>query len=139
MNPRPSLERQLKDISKLETSVLRSQYRRLCGETAPDASRPLLENLVSYRLQKLLIARLRSKLFQILNAAESIQSVVADGSADTILVREWRGVCHAVTVVDDEVMYMGERYPNLSMVARLITGGQRTADQFFGRASHGRR
>ena len=138
MNSRPSLEQQLKEISKLETPVLRSRYQQLSGKAAPDVPRPLLEQLVTSQLQKLLIARLRSKLFQVLNAAESIQSVVVDGSADTILLREWRGICHEVIVVDDVVMYRDKRYPSLSTVARLITGGKRTAEQFFGGTSHGR-
>ena len=40
----------------------------------------------------------------------------------TLLIREWRGKAHQVTVHDDGVAYHGKRYRSLSEVARLITG-----------------
>src|SRR6202011_2281887 len=36
----------------------------------------------------------------------------------TLLIREWRGKAHQVTVHDDAVVYRGKRYRSLSEVAR---------------------
>ena len=105
---------------------------RLTGKQTAPASRPTLELAVGYRLQKLLIARLRSRLMQVLTAAESIQNLAIDASADTILVRDWKGVCRTVIILDEGVMVEDRFYPNLETATAAITGGKRTADQFFG-------
>jgi hypothetical protein len=40
----------------------------------------------------------------------------------TVLIREWRGTSHRVTVLGDGVLLRGARYRSLSEVARKITG-----------------
>ena len=51
---------------------------------------------------------------------------------NTILIREWGGTRHEVTVVEKGVMFRGKRYRSLSHVARLITGSQWSGPLFFG-------
>jgi Protein of unknown function (DUF2924) len=53
-------------------------------------------------------------------------------SAGTVLIREWRGVSHRVTVLDHEVVYRDRRYKSLSEVARAITGSRWSGPLFFG-------
>jgi len=53
-------------------------------------------------------------------------------SAGTVLIREWQGATHQVTVLDDGVVYRGKRYRSLSEVARLITGCRWSGPAFFG-------
>ena len=53
-------------------------------------------------------------------------------SAGTMLIREWRGVSHRVTVLDNDVVYRGRRYKSLSEVARAITGTHWSGPLFFG-------
>jgi hypothetical protein len=43
-------------------------------------------------------------------------------SPGSVLVREWHGVGHQVTIIEKGVLYRGERYRSMSEVARLITG-----------------
>ena len=50
----------------------------------------------------------------------------------TVLIREWHGVAHQVTVGEGGVLYRGERYHSLSEVARLITGTRWSGLRFFG-------
>ena len=50
----------------------------------------------------------------------------------TILVREWQGNTHRVTVLDDGVSFNGKRYRSLSEVAREITGSRWSGPRFFG-------
>ena len=40
----------------------------------------------------------------------------------TVLVREWRGTAHQVTVVDDRFIWNGTTYRSLSSIAHAITG-----------------
>jgi hypothetical protein len=56
----------------------------------------------------------------------------------TILLREWQGVTHRVTMVEGGAIYRGEKYRSLSEVARLITGARWSGPRFFGLKSDGR-
>jgi len=50
----------------------------------------------------------------------------------TILVREWRGTTHRVTVVDDGYLWNGKTHQSLSSIARAITGTNWNGPRFFG-------
>ena len=45
-------------------------------------------------------------------------------SAGTVLIREWGGVRHRVTVLDHDVAYQGRRHKSLSEAGRAITGSR---------------
>ena len=49
-----------------------------------------------------------------------------------VLVREWKGQSHQVTVMQDGFAYDGEEYDSLSKIARLITGSRWNGPRFFG-------
>ena len=50
----------------------------------------------------------------------------------TRLIREWRGVTHAVLVHADGYEWQGERHRSLSLIARAITGAHWSGPRFFG-------
>ena len=50
----------------------------------------------------------------------------------TLLIREWQGTSHRVTVLDNGVIYCGRRHQSLSEVARVITGTRWSGPLFFG-------
>jgi Protein of unknown function (DUF2924) len=50
----------------------------------------------------------------------------------TILVREWQGTSHQVTVVNDGFLWSGRTYRSLSGIARAITGTNWNGPRFFG-------
>ena len=54
--------------------------------------------------------------------------------AGTRLIREWQGVEHCVTVLDDGYEYQGRPYRSLSAIARAITGTRWNGPVFFGAA-----
>ena len=62
-----------------------------------------------------------------------------------MLIREWHGVSHRVTVLKDGVLLRGARYRSLSEVARQITGTHWSGPRFFGlralakESDHGKR
>jgi Protein of unknown function (DUF2924) len=49
-----------------------------------------------------------------------------------VLIREWKGERHQVTVLDDGFAYQGRPYESLSQIARLITGTRWSGPKFFG-------
>ena len=50
----------------------------------------------------------------------------------TILVREWQGTTHHVTVVADGFIWNGRSHSSLSGIARAITGTKWNGPRFFG-------
>jgi len=52
--------------------------------------------------------------------------------AGTVLVREWHGTKHQVSVVKDGFLYRSKRYGSLSQIARTITGTPWSGPLFFG-------
>jgi DUF2924 family protein len=58
--------------------------------------------------------------------------LVREATPGTVLIREWRGASHLVTVLYDGVLYRQQRYRSLSEVARLITGTRWSGPLFFG-------
>ena len=52
--------------------------------------------------------------------------------AGAILVREWKGVSHRVTVLQNGFRYNDKSYESLSEIARLITRLRWNGPRFFG-------
>lgn len=130
-----SIERQLIDLPKLDRAALEHRYERLHGKEIPEeSSDELLRVSVAYRLQQQLTARLRSRMYQALTAAEAITSLVVEGSSNTILLGHWKGTVHEVTVLKDGAMYRGDYYDCLDKIVYLITGGKKSVEEFFGQA-----
>jgi Protein of unknown function (DUF2924) len=50
----------------------------------------------------------------------------------TVLVREWRGTTHHVTIVDDGFLWNGQTHRSLSAIAEAITGAKWNGPRFFG-------
>ena len=49
-----------------------------------------------------------------------------------MLIREWGGVSHRVTVLDYDVVYRGRHYRLLSEVAGVVAGARWSGPLFFG-------
>ena len=57
---------------------------------------------------------------------------VARATTGTVLIRDWQGKSHHVTVLDRGVLYRKKNYRSLSQVARVITGCRWSGPLFFG-------
>jgi hypothetical protein len=49
-----------------------------------------------------------------------------------LLIRQWGGAKHQVTVLEGGVMFRSKPYRSLSAVARVITGNRWSGPLFFG-------
>jgi hypothetical protein len=106
--------------------------KRLCGS--------LLVQALAYRLQERvcggLKASTRQLLQQVANRAAARSPAVelprARLKAGTVLVREWHGTTHRITVLEGGFLCSGKRYRSLSEVARTITGSRWSGPLFFG-------
>jgi len=106
-----------RDILSLGIAYAR-QERRQGGLT-----KPVLRELDRLLEQALRCDRAES------SAALSTPSLPRNG---TVLVREWQGTTHHITIVNDGFLWNGSTHRSLSGIARAITGTKWNGPRFFG-------
>ena len=136
-----SLTDELSEIPTLDLMALKQNWRVLYRTEAPvRISRALLLQAVAYGLQERFLGGIKPSTRRLLErvakdnvrrkpATETITTTITPG---TVLIREWHGVSHRVTVLKDGVQLRGTRYRSLSAVARKITGSRWSGPRFFG-------
>ena len=137
---------QLAAIKTASTADLKAQWRQLLEQEPPPFSRPFLQSRLAYRIQELAygglrpetVARLEALGQQLDGGKPEVRRVRQDDRpiAGTRLVREYRGVEHAVTVLADGCEWQGRPYRSLSAIARAITGTRWNGLVFFGLKNH---
>jgi hypothetical protein len=103
-------------------------------------SRSFLIRAIAYRLQERAFGGLQPLTRRLLArvAAETAagsspkKPQTRKAQTGTILIREWQGNAHRVSILDDGVSFNGKRYRSLSEVAREITGSRWSGPRFFG-------
>jgi hypothetical protein len=102
-------------------------------------SKELLLMAVAYRMQEMVYGGLSSaKRRYLLNVAVDLKAgrhqlrSYPRIKPGTRLLREWRGVTHEVTILENGVLYRGQTYRSLSEVACAITGAHWSGPLFFG-------
>ena len=149
-----NLADELAELRGLDLTALKQRWRVLYRTEAPvHIGQALLLQAVAYRLQERVLGGLKPSTRRLLERtaedkvdrrppSESPATKLTPGS---VLIREWHGISHRVTVLADGVMLRGARYRSLSEVARKITGTRWSGPRFFGlraptkRSDHGTR
>lgn len=133
-----TLATRLADLERANTADLRARWEDAYECPAPTrASHDFLLRALAYRVQEQAeggLSKAARKQLAILadpgaNAGRPLKPRLNSG---TRLVRTWRGTVHQVTVIDDGFEYRGDRYGNLSQIARMITGTRWSGPLFFG-------
>jgi hypothetical protein len=127
---------------------LKALWRELCDSAPPPYNRKFLESRLGYRIQELAHGGLKPETIERLDAlADELDGKpgrkqrILDRRrpiAGTRLIREWNGVDHCITVLDDGFEYQGRPYKSLSAIARAITGTRWNGWLFFGLRNHGK-
>jgi len=139
----------LERVAALKTmpiADLKGQWRALFEKEPPPFNRRYLESRLGYRIQELAYGGLKPETKKFL---EDLGEQLASGKkvtlrdehrpvSGTVLIREWQGVEHRVTVRDADFEYQGRPYKSLSAVARAITGTRWNGLVFFGLKSQRR-
>ena len=137
---RDALTVEIAGLSKASIKDLRERWKALYGnEPSGHVGRSFLIRVIAYRLQEEAFGGLKPSAQQILDRVFDGRGETAQqrtprprAGAGTVLIREWRGTRHRVTVLDNDVIYRGRRYKSLSEVARAITGARWSGPLFFG-------
>jgi Protein of unknown function (DUF2924) len=137
---------QIAALPEKSTAELKQMWRDLYDREPPPYNKPFLVKRLAYRIQELasggLSARAEAKLSELIQEEDRRvkgKQPVRKGDcpiAGTRLIREWQGVEHTATVLDDGFEYQGRRYKSLSAVARAITGTRWKGPLFWGLRNH---
>ena len=136
-----ALVREIEELQDATSANLKERWRALYGTQAPRRiSRDLLIRALAYRIQEQALGGLKPSTLRLL------MKVAADASArrpiqvapepslkpGTVLLREWHGTEHQVSVREDGIVFNGKQYKSLSQVASRITGTKWSGPLFFG-------
>ncbi|MTH60040.1 DUF2924 domain-containing protein [Paracoccus litorisediminis] len=142
-------DRVLTRLAALKTApmaVLKAQWLELFDSAPPPFNRRHLEARLAYRLQELSHGGLAPATLRRLEVLGETFERSGNGEVSaraglkpitgTRLVREWRGIEHAVTVTAEGFEWQGRPYRSLSAIARAITGTRWNGLVFFGLKNH---
>ena len=121
-------------IRSLPPAALRRRWRAEFGRQPPAGlSRDLLVRMIAMRLQERTFGGLdrESRTFLDGLARQGGGSPGRQLKPGTVLVREYRGERHTVTVTREGFDWQGTTYPSLSAIARAITGTSWNGPRFF--------
>jgi hypothetical protein len=138
---RQKLSAEVSLLESLDVEQLRARWKILFETEAPPRfSRDLLMRAVAYRIQERVLGglkpatrRLFERVSQDARARRPIRvAPVRKLAPGALLIRQWGGAKHQVTVLERGVMFRGKLYRSLSAVARVITGNRWSGPLFFG-------
>ena len=138
---RPHIEEELKALERLPIAELRNRWHALFKAKPPAAFGPdLLRRTIAYHVQENAFGALSSSVKRELDRLVRGISKSPQGrivlprrmKTGAVLIREWKGKTHRVTVADDGFTYDAKKYSNLSEIARKITGARWNGPRFFG-------
>ena len=120
-------------IRALALHVLRRGWRAEFGRPPPTGlSRDLLGRMIAWRLQERAFGGLdRVSLAFLDRLARQSGSRRRQLKPGTVLVREYQGQRHTITVGREGFDWQGSTYPSLSAIARAITGTAWSGPRFF--------
>ena len=135
-----AIEAELERLQSMPVVELRALWRAKFKSEPPKAFGPdLLRRSIAYRIQEVAYGGLdraaRRLLKQLMeqfannNGRITLPRRIKPGA---VLIREWKGSRHQVTVLTDGFAYQGKPYESLSQIARQITGTRWNGPKFFG-------
>jgi DUF2924 family protein len=128
---REALTSEIESLTKLGIDQLRERWKAMFGKMpSRDISRSFLTRAIAYRLQEKAFGGLKPSTQRLLaefahdgaNGSASAAALARIVRPGAVLVREWRGISHQVSVLEKGFRFLGKRYRSLLEVAREITG-----------------
>ena len=134
------LQQEIQELLTLDVTALRRKWAALFdADPSPYLGRMFMVRAIAYRMQERVFGGLKPATQRVLDRFSETRGKKTQPSAPrqlagagTVLIRQWKGVQHRVTVLDSDVLYRGRRYKSLSEVARTITGTHWSGPLFFG-------
>jgi len=138
---RERIGEELKQLPDLDRNGLAERWVSFFGQAPPlRTSRSLMIRAVAYKMQERAFGGLKPSIRRMLQEPEVARGPASSRklSPGTMLLREWQGVTHQVSVIEDGFVYRAKRYRSLTEVAFVITGSHWSGPRFFGiKRDHG--
>jgi Protein of unknown function (DUF2924) len=133
----PAIETEIDRIRSLGLAQLRAHWRSLFGLPPPESlSKDLLGRMLAHRVQEEAFGGLDRATIKLLDRLARGEKPGAEVNrrlkAGTVLVREYQGERHTVTVMPDGFLWRDGTYSSLTTIARAITGTAWSGPRFFG-------
>lgn len=144
--PDPAVEAEISELETLPLQSLKALWKKRLGVVPKHKSADLLRRRLAYVLQvraygglppdiRRRLVKLHKAFAADRNYTPQINQRLKPG---TILTREWKGVTHQASILEDGFDYAGEHYQSLSEIAERITGTNWSGPAFFGLRKAGR-
>jgi len=131
-----AIEAEVDQVRSLGIDALRKRWRMMFGAIPPKGlTKDILGRMIAYRIQEEAFGGLDRETVKLLNRlarGEKPNELNRRLKAGTVLVREYQGERHTVTVVPDGFLWNGTTYASLSTIAQTITGTKWNGPRFFG-------
>ena len=131
-----AVDAELDHVRSLGIAALRARWRTMFdGNPSAGLTKDLIARMIAYRLQEEAFGALDRdaiKLLDRLARGEPAGDLNRRLKPGTVLVREYKGERHTVTIVPDGFVWQDTTYASLSMIARAITGTAWNGPRFFG-------
>ena len=130
-----AIEAEIDRIRSLGLDELRKRWQMTFGSMPPRAlTKDLIARMIAYRLQEDAFGGLDRATIKLLDRLARGEKAELNQrlKAGSVLVREYQGERHTVTVVPGGFVWRDTTYASLSMIARAITGTAWSGPRFFG-------
>lgn len=131
-----AIEAEVDQIRSLGIDALRQRWKTMFGAVPPKGlTKDILGRMIAYRIQEEAFGGLDRDLIKLLDRlarGEKPNEIKRRLKPGTVLVREYQGERHTVTIVPDGFLWGDKTYSSLSVIAREITGTKWNGPRFFG-------
>jgi Protein of unknown function (DUF2924) len=131
-----AIEAEVDQIRCLGINALRTRWRMVFGTVPPKGlSKDMIGRMIAYRIQEEAFGGLDRETVKHLDRlarGEKPNELKRRLQTGTVLVREYYGERHTVTVVPDGFLWRDTTYSSLSIIAQAITGTKWNGPRFFG-------
>ena len=141
---REAIEAEIDRVRSLGLDELRILWRTTLRSSPPPAlTKDLIARFICWGIQEQALGGLDPDTAKLLDGLARGGKRGADGprrlKPGTVLVREYQGERHTVTVIPGGFMWREASFPSLSTIARAITGTAWNGPRFFGLRACGNR
>jgi hypothetical protein len=130
-----AIEVDVDQIQALSIDALRKRWRTMFGATPPRAlSKDIIARLIAYRVEEEVFGGLDRETIKLLDRlarGEQPGELNRRLKVGTVLIREYEGKRHTVTVATDGFLWEEKTYSSLSTIAQVITGTKWNGPRLF--------
>ena len=132
-----AIEAEIDLIRSLGLDALRARWMATFRRTPPSGlTKDIMGRMLAWEIQEQAFGGIDRATLKLLAGLAKGDKSGLEGKrhlkAGTVLIREYRGERHTVTVVPDGFLWQGTTYGSLSTIAHEITGTKWNGPRFFG-------